>query len=205
MPNHHRGDGSIISSFELMKGRKLNYNLDLKLGFDEYVQVENPQEINRNTMIPRTEGCISLWSVGNQQGSYKFLSLTSFRVITRDRWFQMPMPQEVIELLNQKARNNPYENNDVTFQYGKNMNELTEIIDDDNDPKVDDEPQVSYDVIEGPPLINPLPTNENNLIPNDSYLKSQNEVVNEDNVMTLDNNNRYNLRSKHTYEDNDPT
>jgi hypothetical protein len=65
MPNHHSGDGSIISSFEQMKGRKVNYNVDLKLGFGEYVQVKNLHEINRNTMITRTECCISLWPVGN--------------------------------------------------------------------------------------------------------------------------------------------
>jgi hypothetical protein len=55
MPNHLRGDGSITPDFELLKGRKLDFNIDFKIGFGEYVQTESLHEVNRNSMKSRTE------------------------------------------------------------------------------------------------------------------------------------------------------
>lgn len=59
----------------------------------------------KNSMAQRTEGCIALFPVGNAQGSVKFLHLASNKVITRDHWTPLPMPDSIIELLNSKSMN----------------------------------------------------------------------------------------------------
>jgi hypothetical protein len=41
MTNHLRGDGSITLGFELLKSRKLDVNIDFKIGFGEYVNRES--------------------------------------------------------------------------------------------------------------------------------------------------------------------
>ena len=56
-----------------------------------------------NTMQARTFGAISLGSAGNMQGTYLFLSLTSWKIIRRRSWVEMPLPAEVIELINAQA------------------------------------------------------------------------------------------------------
>jgi len=53
-------------------------------------------------MEARTFGAISLGSAGNMQGTYLFLSLT-WKIILASRrrsWVEVPMPAEVIELIN---------------------------------------------------------------------------------------------------------
>jgi hypothetical protein len=48
-------------------------------------------------MDPRTVGAIALRPNGNTQGSYLFFSLNSGRVVTRNRWTVLPMPDDVIK------------------------------------------------------------------------------------------------------------
>ena len=54
-------------------------------------------------MEARTFGAISLGSAGNMQGTYLFLSLTSWKIIRRRSWVEVPMPAEVIQLINSQA------------------------------------------------------------------------------------------------------
>jgi len=102
-----------ISPRELFYGRKLDAKRDVRIGFGEYVQCVTPNLI-KNSMSPRTEGAISLLPVGNLQGSVKFFSLATGKIIVRDKWTVLPMPQSVIEHLNlmcgnqkQKVRSDP--------------------------------------------------------------------------------------------------
>lgn len=87
---------------ELFTGRVLDYGKDMKLGIFDYVQVHEDDMVT-NTMKSRTVGCLSLGPTGNVQGGYKFLSLTSWKVITRKSWTPMPMPAEVIGVVNAHA------------------------------------------------------------------------------------------------------
>jgi hypothetical protein len=91
-----------VSAKELFTGRKVDYSVDCKVQFGQYVQTHEDLEVT-NTMKPRTIGAISLGPVGNIQGTYYFLSLTTWRVIKRRSWTPLPMPEEVIKLLNAKA------------------------------------------------------------------------------------------------------
>ena len=76
---------------ELFTGIKTNYIRDCKIGFGEYVQVHEDDQIT-NTLKERTLAAISLGPVGNLQGSYKFLSLTTGKVVKRRDWTHLPMP-----------------------------------------------------------------------------------------------------------------
>jgi len=78
----------------IVTGNHINYVKHCKLEFGEYVQTH---EEHNNTMDPRTIGAIALRPTGNAQGSYLFFSLNSGRVITRNKWTALPMPDDVID------------------------------------------------------------------------------------------------------------
>jgi hypothetical protein len=88
---------------ELFTGKKLNYNLDLRLEFGAYVQIPNDNNHQKNSMEERTIDAICLRMKGNLQGSGMFYSLKTNKVVTRDRWTVLPMPATVIEKLNKLA------------------------------------------------------------------------------------------------------
>jgi hypothetical protein len=92
-----------ISPKELFTGKKINYHNDLKITFGEYVQINEDNIISKNSMKERTADAIALRMKGNAQGSAEFLSLNSWRVVSRDRWTVLPMPQAVIDKINKKA------------------------------------------------------------------------------------------------------
>ena len=91
-----------MSPRELFTGIRVDYKRDCRLGFGEYVQVSADNDIT-NTMQPRTYGAISLGSVGNMQGIYLFMTLLTWKIIRRRTWVEMPLPGEVIGLINHKA------------------------------------------------------------------------------------------------------
>lgn len=143
MINHFPKTSSVdpdISPKMLLTGVKIDYKRDCQLKLGEYVQVHDEDMIT-NTMKERTLGAICLGPVGNAQGSYNFLSLKTWRVIKRKTWVSVPMPQHVIELLNQKAKE------DVANLKKKGVNYQLEY---DDDPlNVDENPE------------NPILENEN--------------------------------------------
>jgi hypothetical protein len=53
-----------------------------------------------NTMEPRTRWAICLGPTGNMHGSYKFLSLTTGKTVTRRKFTEMPMTDSVIRRIN---------------------------------------------------------------------------------------------------------
>ena len=55
-------------------------------------------------MQARTLGAICLGPTGNSQGSYKFMNLRTGRRITRRKWTNLPMPQEVIDRVNELGK-----------------------------------------------------------------------------------------------------
>jgi hypothetical protein len=102
LPNKSRVDG-VLSPIELFKGRKIDYKRDVRIGFGEYVQALNPNVTHRNSMTPRTDGAMSLIPVGNLQGSVRFYSLSTNRIIVSDHWTVLPLPQIVIDHINHLA------------------------------------------------------------------------------------------------------
>jgi hypothetical protein len=80
----------------------VDFKRDCKLGYGEYVQVYADEDIT-NTMKPRTLGAICVGVSGNLQGTYLFLSLATWKILKRRQWVEMPIPQDVINLINNRA------------------------------------------------------------------------------------------------------
>lgn len=101
MINSFPHDGNPESPREMLMGKKLDYKNDCKLEFGAYVQVNEDNAIT-NTMASRTVGAICL-GIHGESSSYRFLSLQTWKVITRGSWTVLPLPSEVIDIINKKA------------------------------------------------------------------------------------------------------
>ena len=111
-----------VSPFEAFRGRKLDYNRDVRIAFGTYVQATRVNIVSRNDLTPRTDGAIALLPTCNGQGSVKFFSLNTREIITRDRWRVLPMPDEVIDYLNMLAKvdnEQKLPSKEPIFRYGK--------------------------------------------------------------------------------------
>jgi hypothetical protein len=106
--------GQSVSSRELFTGVKPMFTRDIRAEFGEYVQAHvSPGEILTRGSKERTVGAIALCSADNDRGTWWFLNLKTKGYFKADRWNSLPMPDIVIETLNQmydeeevKARNN---------------------------------------------------------------------------------------------------
>jgi hypothetical protein len=90
MPCHSRVDS--ISPREAFTGRKIDYKLDLRAAFGDYIQAHVPNVTQQDVkpMNPRTTGAIVVSLVGNLQGSVKVIDLNTMRVIIRDKFTRLP-------------------------------------------------------------------------------------------------------------------
>ena len=97
--------GRFLSPREQWLRRKTDSKLDLPLRFGDYCQthedVMDPQKSRVD--VPRSLGCIALYSARNTRGSYRFLNLTTWEVITRQRWTKLPWPQPLLDLVNARG------------------------------------------------------------------------------------------------------
>jgi len=89
------GVSKTIGPRALMGARKLDFNIDCKCEFGQYVQTHEYEE-PRNSLADRTLGAICLGPTGNRQGTYKFMSLRTGKLIKCGAWTEVPMTDEVI-------------------------------------------------------------------------------------------------------------
>jgi hypothetical protein len=97
-----RGDKE-SSAYEMFTGVKVDVSKQAKLCFGDYVQVHEDDMIT-NTMKERTVGALCLGPSGNVQGGYIFVSLATWSVIRRRSWTSLPIPKEIIDLVNSKVK-----------------------------------------------------------------------------------------------------
>ncbi len=72
--------------------------------------------IAQTSMSERTSGCIALCPTGNKNGPVKFLHLKSGKVIIGDNWKELPIPDNIIEYMNNQAKKESRTcNRDTTF------------------------------------------------------------------------------------------
>ena len=121
-------------------------------------------------MATRTTGALALRPTGNAQGGYYFFSLSTGRILNRNRWTPLPMPAEVIDRVHTLAH--CLNTNGLAF----GNRDGTPLIDPDDDDEADD----PYD----PDDESAAPEDDHNL-PLDDY----NEVANADNVAGVYNSN----------------
>jgi hypothetical protein len=114
-----KANSASVAPRELFTGVRIDYKRD-KLGFGEYVQVYAENDIT-NTMQPRTFGALIMRSAGNMQGTYLFMSLLTWKVIRRRAWVEMPLPKEVIDLINRNALSNTVITSDCEVKLGNNI------------------------------------------------------------------------------------
>jgi hypothetical protein len=129
MPSGTRVDS--ISPREGFLGRKLDYKIDLRVGFGEYLETTTPNTI-KNSMTPRTESAIALQPIGNLQGSVKCLSLGTKGRITRDKFKILPTPQTVIDFMNKMAKEEGKVPKDPFFSMG-NTGIFDQTVEDDGE------------------------------------------------------------------------
>ena len=91
-----------LSPRTIIDGSLPDFNIHCRVPFGAYCQVHRDNVIT-NTQEPRTVGAIALCPK-NMQGGYSFLSLESMQVITGRKWKDLPMPQEVITQIEERAR-----------------------------------------------------------------------------------------------------
>jgi hypothetical protein len=87
------GVSDTISPRGLVTGLKLDYNKHCRIAYGTYTQTHEEHD---NTMATRTTGAIALRPMGNDQGGYYFMSLSTGRRLKRYQWTELPMPKEVI-------------------------------------------------------------------------------------------------------------
>jgi hypothetical protein len=103
MPCRTRMD--MVSPREAFTGRKIDYRLDLRAAFGDYIQAHLPNvsEQDVKSLNPRTSGALVVSMTGNLQGSVQAIDLNTMKMITRDKFTILPMPPTVIDYLNRMA------------------------------------------------------------------------------------------------------
>ena len=90
-----------MSPRTFVTGQQVDYKCHCRFQFGEYVQTH---EEHNNSMNPRTIGAIALRPVGNGQGSFYFMSISTGRVLNRQHATALPMPDEVIDKIHRMAQ-----------------------------------------------------------------------------------------------------
>ena len=98
---HRNGISDVLSPRQIVTGSTIDFNRHCRLSFGTYVQTHEEHD---NTMTARTIGALALRPTGNAQGGFYFYSLSTGRVISRNRWTELPMPHEVIERVHTLSR-----------------------------------------------------------------------------------------------------
>jgi len=94
------GISRMMSPRTIITGTQLDFKTDCCLPFSAYVQAhQEPSPFN--TQEACTVGAICLGLTGNIQGSLKFLNLVTSRKIMCCNWTMLPIPQDMIDCMNQ--------------------------------------------------------------------------------------------------------
>ena len=95
---HPDGVSNEYSPRYILTGKQLDYTKHVRMEFGAYGQVDRS---HTNDMNERTVGGICLGPSGNSQGTHYFVSLASGKRIVGSTWTELPMPQEVVDRINQ--------------------------------------------------------------------------------------------------------
>ena len=86
---------------EAFIGRKPDEKRDFRCSFGDYAQCTVPN--TDSTLRSRTEDCVVMLPLGNRTGTVRMLSLGTGRLVNRDQFQILPMPESVIKRLNELA------------------------------------------------------------------------------------------------------
>ena len=124
------------SPFEQFTGRKLDAKIDLRIIFGDYVQAINPKKDNQveNT---NTHGCVAVRQTGSLNGSVEMWRISTRAFVTRDPFTVLPMPDEVIKLLDKMAEKDGTTRESVLF-------EMLDLVTDDEDDEDEEDKGPTY-------------------------------------------------------------
>jgi len=94
-----KGISDRFSPREIVLGRPLDAERDLKARFGDYVEASVDADVT-NDIKGRTHPCIALGPSGNWQGSVKCFDLGTGKVVVRRTIKVLPMPDRVLKALN---------------------------------------------------------------------------------------------------------
>ena len=97
---HNNGISRTLSPRYIMMGEHVDYNRHCKYEFGDYLQTHEPHD---NTMAARTVGAIALRPTGNSQGGFYVMSLVTGRVLNRNHTTPLPLPAEVVDMVEKLA------------------------------------------------------------------------------------------------------
>jgi hypothetical protein len=100
------GVSSTLLPQTIITGLSRNAAKDYRIPFEAYAQVHVDNTQRNSAMISRTFGAISLGPTGNIQGTYKFMSLLTGKLIKARSFTPLPMPEEVIKQVEEMATTN---------------------------------------------------------------------------------------------------
>jgi hypothetical protein len=128
---HADGVSDTLSPGYLLIGQHLDYRKHVRLEFGSYIQTH---EEHTNDMLPRTIGAICFGPSGNEQGGHYFMSLMTGRQLLRDRWTDLPLPQDAITRVSNLSRQQGMPKT-LTFAdcYGFEIADAADDINDDHD------------------------------------------------------------------------
>jgi hypothetical protein len=101
---HTDGASNTMSPRTILTGTTADYVTHCRAPIGAYCEVHNENDPS-NTEKPRTSRAIALNPTGNLQGSYRFLSLDTGKRISRRRWTELPITEEIINRVHQLALN----------------------------------------------------------------------------------------------------
>ena len=81
----------------------MDFKRQLRILFGDYAECRNPNRKQINGLKPRSDPCIALLPLLNQQGSYVFFDLGSRRTVIRSKWIELPFSDDIITRLNYLA------------------------------------------------------------------------------------------------------
>ena len=92
-----------LSPREAFSGQRVDGSRDFRVAFGDYVQSTTPN--TNNTMTSRTDDCIAMLPTGNRTGSVKMFSIATGKIVSRDNFKILPMPESVVNHMNKLAAN----------------------------------------------------------------------------------------------------
>ena len=101
-PNKY-GVSSTLSSWTIMTGKEIDYIKHCKILPGQYVQAHEEHPNDTNEWKPEA---IALRPTGNEEEGHYFMSIPTGRIINRNGWTELPIPDSVINVVHRLSRRN---------------------------------------------------------------------------------------------------
>ena len=170
------------SPTSIVTGQELDVNKNCSLPFGGYCQVGYYDEPRNDTEIARTIDALALRPTGNAQGGYFFLRIDTWKRISRHDWKELPMPDNIIDIINDYGEAQTSDDDNFIFKRN-DKSFLTSLAVQDNhllqdflqdEGAYDTAPQINYQDE------NEIDRNDNDDNPDDALREENNSVASND-------------------------